>query len=160
MSDSTAVPAVSTDAATSNPAGPAEPAVPADAPTPPWGDEAEFDAEKAWNLIQNLRAESKDAKEKVRGFEDAQLSAQQKAERDNKELAESLATAQTQNARLQALVDNPGLQAEDLDLIAGSTVEEIKRMLRSSRPGWGQVHQPLHPLPSAQMWLCVAGLTP
>ena len=25
--------------------------------TPPWGDDANFDASKAWSLIQNLRAE-------------------------------------------------------------------------------------------------------
>lgn len=33
--------------------------------TPPWGSDAEFDPQKAWNLIQNLRAENGEAKAKA-----------------------------------------------------------------------------------------------
>lgn len=95
-------------------------------PTPPWGSDEDFNPEKAWNLIENLRAEAKDAKAKVRDFEDANLSAQEKAERDLQELRTNYEASQLTNARLQALVDNPGLKAEDLDLIAGSTAEEVK----------------------------------
>ncbi|ACV09805.1 hypothetical protein [Jonesia denitrificans] len=96
------------------------------APTPPWGSDEDFNPEKAWKLIENLRAESKDAKSKVKAFEDAQLTAAEKAERDLQELRSNYETAQLTNARLQALVDNPSLKAEDLELIAGSTAEEIQ----------------------------------
>lgn len=113
------------------------------APTPPWGSDEDFNPEKAWKLIENLRAESKDAKSKVKAFEDAQLTAAEKAERDLQELRSNYETAQLTNARLQALVDNPSLKAEDLELIAGSTAEEIRRTPRNSRKGWGQVSQPL-----------------
>lgn len=37
--------------------GPTTPPDPA-APTPPWGSDAEFDPNKAWNLIQNVRGEN------------------------------------------------------------------------------------------------------
>lgn len=62
----------------------------------------------------------------MKAFEDAQLTAAEKAERDLQELRSNYETAQLTNARLQALVDNPSLKAEDLELIAGSTAEEIQ----------------------------------
>jgi hypothetical protein len=34
-------------------------------PTPPWGDASEFNPEKAWNLIQNLRSDLSSAKASV-----------------------------------------------------------------------------------------------
>ena len=34
-------------------------------PKPPWGSEADFNPEKAWNLIQNLRTEASEAKAKA-----------------------------------------------------------------------------------------------
>lgn len=122
MSESTETPA------TVDPADPVEtdPAGGEPTPAPPWGSADEFDPEKAWNLIQNLRTENTEVKDKNRAFEDAKLSAEGKAARDLEELQTNFAQAQTQNARLQALVDNPGLQAEDLELIAGSTPEEIQ----------------------------------
>ncbi len=47
----------------SAPAGAPAPA--AAAPTPPWGSPEEFNPERAWSLIQNLRAENADAKTKL-----------------------------------------------------------------------------------------------
>lgn len=38
------------------PAAPVDPAAPP-APAPPWGDDANFDPQRAWNLIQNVRNE-------------------------------------------------------------------------------------------------------
>ena len=47
-----------TDPPADPPAPPTDPAPPADPPKqPPWGDPENFNAEKAWELIQNLRAE-------------------------------------------------------------------------------------------------------
>lgn len=45
-------------------AAPAAPAQP-DAATPPWGDAKNFDPDKAWNLIQNLKGENSQLKSKA-----------------------------------------------------------------------------------------------
>lgn len=101
-----------------NQPNPAEPATPPAQPpavppaptaqaaaTPPWGSAADFDPEKAWNLIQNLRgdvarqqarvAELTPYEQKVRELEDAQKSESQR-------LAEQLAVAQQEAAGLRA----------------------------------------------------------
>lgn len=70
------------------PATPAEPTAqaPATGKTPPWGSDENFNPEKAWELIQNLRAaeaRGREAMEKVETFEKST------AER-NKALAEAL----------------------------------------------------------------------
>lgn len=121
MSEKPAATAVEATTPTAEPAT-VEPAEPA----PPWGSADEFNPDKAWALIQNLRTENTEVKTKNREFEDAKLTAEEKATRDLEELRTNFAQSQTQNARLQALVDNPALQAEDLELIAGSSPEEIK----------------------------------
>lgn len=49
----------------------------------PWEKEGvEFDADKAWQLVLNLREENKGLKERSRAFEDEKLSEKEKAERD------------------------------------------------------------------------------
>lgn len=58
--------------------------------TPPWGSDEEFNPEKAWNLIQNLRSENKTLK-------DSQTTAQAESER-------ALAELRQQNEELQATV--------------------------------------------------------
>lgn len=83
-----------------------------DAPKPPWGDEENFDAERAWTLIQNLRSEKEDLRarhaaeleEKVRELDTA-----------NKDLAtarEDLEAAQkdveTRDSEISALKSDLG----------------------------------------------------
>ncbi|KAB7752884.1 hypothetical protein [Mycolicibacterium mucogenicum] len=64
----TQVPAAAAAAApaTAEPAAAAtSPAAAPATPAPPWGDDANFDPAKAWNLIQNLRSENKQLTTKV-----------------------------------------------------------------------------------------------
>jgi len=56
MSEQPVTPA---DVAPQAPSAPEPAAAAPDAPAPPWGDPENFDAEKAWKLIENLRAEKR-----------------------------------------------------------------------------------------------------
>jgi hypothetical protein len=72
---------------------PAPPAPPA-SPTPPWGDD--FDAEKAWNLVQNLRADKEklasrpvlddDSKRKLAEYERLEQASKSELERKTEEV--------------------------------------------------------------------------
>jgi hypothetical protein len=76
------------------PAPPAPPAPPADPPAPPWGDD--FDAEKAWNLVQNLRADKEklaqrpvlddDARRKLSEYERLEQASKTELERKTEEV--------------------------------------------------------------------------
>ena len=77
---------------------------PTPTPVPPWErDGVEFNAETAWNLIQNLRADN------------SALRAE-KAE---------LAAAQVENAKLRALAA-AGLSLDLATVVAGSTADEVE----------------------------------
>jgi len=59
-------------------------------PAPPWGSDEEFDPERAWKLIQNLRKEKDELKplaEKARELEDSQKSEQQRLNEERDALA-------------------------------------------------------------------------
>lgn len=90
----------------------------------PWGD-GEFDADKAWNLIQNLRHESSEKGAKLKAYEDEKLTASQKADRDLKEAREQLAQVQRDKAYAQARADHPMLTDADMQFIGSGTPEEI-----------------------------------
>ena len=59
-------------------------------PAPPWGSDEEFDPERAWKLIQNIRKEKDELKplaEKARELEDSQKSEQQRLNEERDALA-------------------------------------------------------------------------
>lgn len=101
---------------------------------PPWGSAEEFNPEKAWSLIQNLRgdvqaaktkaAESDELRARVKEFEDAKLSAEERATRDLAEAQKAATDLGLENAKLKAAIEH-GLTADDIDFIGGSTPEEI-----------------------------------
>ena len=100
-------------------------AKPNDGETPPWGDD--FDAERAWRLIQNLRQE-KDAL-KARKDDPEKLSA---AEQRAKEAERALYLE-------RAFRKYPELDADDFrDFLTGETEEEIlakaERLARLGKP--------------------------
>ncbi|HLR96541.1 MAG TPA: hypothetical protein VK053_18600 [Jiangellaceae bacterium] len=124
---------------TSGAATPDEAAGQADAdaktePTPPWGSDEEFNPERAWSLIQNLRGELATTKEKaaaaadleakVREYEDAKLSDEERNTRDLEEAREKTAALATENALLRAAVEH-GLSDEDLELLQDVPAEAI-----------------------------------
>ena len=100
---------------------------------PPWErDGEEFSPEKAWKLIENLRADNaklKTANEssnaKLREFEDAKLTEQERLQRDLKETRQQLTEVNTAKARAEARAKYPQLTEEDFDLIGAGTPEEI-----------------------------------
>ena len=99
--------------------------------TPPWGTAEEFNAERAWELIQNLRSDKDSLKAKsdeyagkVKAFEDAKLTAEEKASRDLKEALTNSESLASENALLKAAIDH-GLSADDLDLLRGLPADAI-----------------------------------
>ncbi|PWG60848.1 hypothetical protein [Bifidobacterium catulorum] len=100
---------------------------------PPWErDGEEFNPEKAWKLIENLRADNtklrtanETANTRLREFEDAKLTEQEKLQRDLKETREQLASVSTAKAWAEARAKYPQLTDEDLDLIGAGTPDEI-----------------------------------
>lgn len=93
---------------------------------PPWERDGEdFDPEKAWHLIENLRHEKENLAQKNRAYEDEKLSARQKADRDLKEAQDRLAQVQAKAAWAEARAKHPCLRKEDYDLIGAGTPEQI-----------------------------------
>lgn len=151
MSEPTAAPATEQAAATTEPAAPATPTAPAEGtPAPPWGSDEEFNPQKAWDLIQNLRTESKDAKAKLREHEDAQLTEQQRAARDAEELRTTNADLATENALLTAILAHPELSKDDIELLRGVPADAIAERAAklAARLGAGTPSKPLTTRPS------------
>lgn len=98
---------------------------------PPWGSDEEFSPERAWALIQNLRSERDDVKVKhtdtvarLKEFEDAKLSAEERAARDLEESRSQMSAVLAENALLKAGVEY-GLSQPDLALLEGLPAEAI-----------------------------------
>jgi hypothetical protein len=117
----------------------------ADAKKPPWGDEEEnFDAERAWELIQNLRAdvsklktERDEARDKAKKLEDEKLSDQERKDKEAREATERATAAETEAIRLRVAMKH-GLEEEDLDLLGTGDEEAIearaKRLAERTAP--------------------------
>lgn len=109
-----------------------EPIVPAPA-TPPWGSAEDFDAERAWTLLQNVRgdlsraqAARDDLAARVKAEEDAALSDQEKVRRELEETRKELAVQRRSNALAKyelpdtALVFLTAETAEDIEAQASA----------------------------------------
>jgi hypothetical protein len=92
---------------TTNPAAnPSEPVATAPTDAPPWGDD--FDAEKAWNLVQNLRSDKERLQQRptLTDEQKAKLAEYDRlAEASKSELDKAQEAAQTNAQRAQALLD-------------------------------------------------------
>lgn len=113
---------------------------------PPWGSDDEFDAKKAWDLIQNLRGEVKTVKEElstakskitsVEGERDAALKtikeSKESGQSESEKLAAQLADlekklADSDHARLRAeVVAEKGLTPAQAKRLSGTTREELE----------------------------------
>ena len=90
-------------------------------PTPPWGTDEEFNPEKAWKLIQDLRSDKDKLKplaDKARELEDAQKSEVDKLNDRIKELEPTAKEA----ARLRVALDK-GLTLKQANRLSGDTEE-------------------------------------
>lgn len=99
-----------------------------DAQTPPWGDD--FDAEKAWTLIQNLRSDLTKAKDATTAERQAREAAEAKAADVDPEGKIKAATERAEKAEKalavkDVLLDFPALKGYE-DFLTGSTPEELK----------------------------------
>ena len=108
------------------------------AETPPWGDD--FNAEKAWNLVQNLRSDKEklaarevltdDAKAKLAEYDALVEASKTDAERRDdqiKQLQESAAkipTLEQENLRLKVAIEK-GLPADLIGRLQGDTAEAL-----------------------------------
>lgn len=98
----------------------------------PWGDDKDFDPEKAWKLIQNVRGDAEKLKKErdtlatqVKAAEDATKSDTQKLEERATTAESGLSTAQRETARLRiALKKN--LTETQAKRLVGDTEEELE----------------------------------
>lgn len=114
-------------------------------PKKPWGDD-EFDAEKAWTLIQNLRGDKTDLSAKYdelsakwQAAEDAKLSEQ---ERIAKEL--EAAKAELAEARRKAVLAQYDLPESALVFLTAESAEEIDKQA-SALAGLAPKKEPVEP---------------
>lgn len=113
---------------------------------PPWGSDEEFDPQKAWDLIQNLRGEAKTAKDDLAATKAKLSTAEGERDAARKKLTDKEAEGQTENEkfsgqladlqqkleqesnrRLRAEVASAkGLTAAQAKRLAGTTQEELE----------------------------------
>lgn len=146
-------PQAGTPAATATPDPQAGPA------TPPWGDEKNFDAQRAWNLIQakaadleRIKAERDTFKKAQDDAETAKLSDIQKAEKERDTARTEGQSAVIELARYKALV-HYGLEEDDLDFIGGTTPEAIDAAAKKYADRHGGAAKKAGPSPRPQVRL-------
>lgn len=100
--------------------------------TPPWGSDEQFDPQRAWNLIQNLRTEKTQAQQdrdtfkgKVEEFENAGKSETERLTGDRDTHKSRADTAEGKLMRLEIGLDK-GLTPAQCARLVGSTEDELK----------------------------------
>ncbi|RSX46113.1 hypothetical protein [Bifidobacterium castoris] len=93
-------------------------------PQNPWGDD--FDADKAWKLVQHLREENKDLKDKNRAYEDEKLSEREKADRDLAETKAELDRLRLAKTLAEIRAKHPSLSEEDMEFLGSGSPEELE----------------------------------
>ena len=104
----------------------------ADDPKPPWGSDDEYNPEKAWKLIQDVRSDAANAKQdrdayksKVIQFEDANKDEKTKLTEAKEEAAKEAAESKAEAIRLRMALKY-GLDEDDLDLLGVGDEEQIE----------------------------------
>jgi hypothetical protein len=99
----------------------------------PWGDDADFDAEKAWKLITNLRSDVDKIKKdrdglatKVKQHEDASKSEQEKAT-EAAQAAQQQADAATREAARLRIALKKGLTETQAKRLVGDNEEDLEK---------------------------------
>lgn len=110
-----------------------EQAVEPSAEKPPWEkDGEEFDAARAWKLIQNLRAENTKLKEKPEAEPTKEPEEPQEETKtpEDSNLSAELDAAKLENLKLRALA-SAGLDLDLLEFIPGSDSESIEENIKT-----------------------------
>ncbi len=102
-------------------------------PTPPWGSDENFDPQRAWKLIQDVRGdldkikgERDDLRSKVTAHEDASKSDQEKLA-DRASGAEDRATRAEQEAARLRVALKKGLTETQAKRLVGDTEEDLEK---------------------------------
>lgn len=93
-------------------------------PRNPWGDD--FDADKAWKLVQHLREENKGLKDKNRAYEDEKLSEREKADRDLAETKAELEQLRLAKTLAEIRAKHPALSEDDMEFLGSGSPEELE----------------------------------
>lgn len=100
---------------------------PKEKPTPPWGSDEEFNPEKAWKLIQDLRSDKEQLKplaDKAKELEDAQKTEQQRLNDRLTEAERKAADNELRALRLEVATDK-GLTKAQAKYLTGTTEDEL-----------------------------------
>jgi hypothetical protein len=104
-----------------------------DGDKPPWGSDAEFSPQRAWDLIQNLRGENRelkterdDLKTKNKEFEDASKSDQEKLNDRASGAEKDATTAKSEAARLRVAL-RKGLTEVQAKRLVGDTEADLEK---------------------------------
>lgn len=102
------------------------------AQAPPWGSDEQFDPQRAWNLIQNLRTEKQQAqtdrdtyKSKVTEFEDAGKTETERLSGDRDSWKGRAESAESKLMRLEVGLEK-GLTPGQAARLVGNTADELK----------------------------------
>lgn len=128
---------------TSAPAG-TDPAATTAPETPPWGEN--FDPSRAWQLVENLRADKAKLTGKVTDFEKA---AQERADAEKSEVQRAVERAERAEKAIadreaadkrQAVIDKHKLSADDAAFLAGVSDDDLdaRAQALAARLGVGQ----------------------
>lgn len=130
----------------------APPEAPAEQPTPPWGTDEEFNPEKAWKLIQDLRADKDKLKplaDKARELEQAQMSEQERLTAALDAAQAEGTSAKTEAAKLRAAIKHR-LSEDDLELLGDGTPEQIEERAEKLAVRIGSNEEPVVPVTRRQ----------
>jgi GNAT superfamily N-acetyltransferase len=113
-----------------------------EASTPPWGND--FDAARAWTLVQNLRTERDDLKAKVGTLESERQAREDEGKTAEQKATEALAAAQEKAVAaeralfVERAVRKHGLADDLVEFLTGATEEEIaakaERLAKIGKP--------------------------
>lgn len=117
-------------------------------PAPPWGSDDEFNPEKAWKLIQDLRKDKERLKplaDKAKELEDASKT---EGERLAEQAAEAAARAEAAERRAllaEARAERPSLTPAQVARLQGDTVDEL---LADAEELYGPIESQATPKPT------------
>lgn len=94
----------------------------------PWGDDSQFDPDKAWNLVENLRREKAALQEKASKFDESERAKMSEVDQHKTAAQTEKARADAAEMRLTRLEVGlaNGLTAAQAARLSGSTKEEIE----------------------------------
>lgn len=117
-------------------------------PAPPWGSEDEFNPEKAWKLIQDLRRDKERLKplaDKAKELEDASKTEGERLAEQAAEAASRAEAAERRALLAEARAERPSLTPAQVARLQGDTVDEL---LADAEELYGPIESQATPKPT------------